>query len=517
MTAGAEDVPALADAPPGAGVAAGPGAPPRSDRSSLAANAMAYWFASGTTLVGSLVRGKVAAVVLGDRGLGVTGTLAVLTAFVVTLASLGLGIGGVKLISEARGRGDDEGAQRLVSFLVWVPVTVGTAAFLVTVPLSGWLSGLMLDKGGYGSYVVVTMLAVPFSLLASSFQLVLQGYERAGRLAVTSVATAVLVTLASVPLTTEFGLDGAIAATPLAAVVTAAVFVARDPWIARTALRLHRVAGAVRVQLWTLAAASVVASLMTYGADTIVRARASHVLGIPLNGLYQPVQMFSSVVMPQLVGALSLVLLPRLSYEFGAERREEVAAVLRGGARAAAVLAVTVSLMTMALAEVFVVVFFNTEFLPSAHVLAVQVAAEVPRFLAYVLGAAVVPAGLIRQWVGIGVVSTLARVGVAAGLMPSMHLYALALSVVVEWAVALALTTAVLWRAIGWRPGRDLVALVLAAAAVVALAVLVSLRAPWAPTLLLAATAVWLAAVGRREVALVAHALRLDRFRGASA
>ena len=38
----------------------------------LAVSAAAYWLGTGVTLLGSLVRGKVAAVVLGAEGLGVT-------------------------------------------------------------------------------------------------------------------------------------------------------------------------------------------------------------------------------------------------------------------------------------------------------------------------------------------------------------------------------------------------------------------------------------------------------------
>ena len=74
--------------------------------SQMAKNAVAYWVATGVGLVGSLLRGKVAATVLGASGVGITAQLATFSTLVVALAALGLGTAGIKLIAQARGRGE---------------------------------------------------------------------------------------------------------------------------------------------------------------------------------------------------------------------------------------------------------------------------------------------------------------------------------------------------------------------------------------------------------------------------
>lgn len=473
----------------------------------LAKNAVAYWAGTGVTLIGSLVRGKVAALILGTAGLGVTSQLAMFSALVAAVAALGLGTGGVKLIAGARARNDDDEIRRLVSFLIWGPTAVGVLLLIVVAGAARPLASMLLQDSGYAGYVVLGALAVPLSLMLTSFQLVMQAFERAYRLAVNSVITAVLVTAAVVPLTMVWGLRGAVIAVPLSAAGTLAVFCIREPWVLRLAARPRRVGATSRRALSVLAGASMVASVLALASDTVLRANAVHLLGIDRIGLYQPVQVLSSVVLTQMAGVLSLVLLPRLSFQLGRGTSDDMLQTLTKAAQASVVFIVPIMLLMMALRDVFIVVLFDTAFLGISGVLAVQLVAELPRFAAYALGSALLPAGLVRPWLFSSIVSTLLRVGVGLALLPSIGLYALAVSTVVQWATVLAYTAWVMKTKLDWQPDVRLGLLLLLGLLAVGGGCALSVTTRWGELLLPVVALVWVWRFGRQETVLVLKAV----------
>ena len=483
----------------------------------IAVSAAAYWLGTGVTLLGSLVRGKVAAVVLGAEGLGVTSQLTTFSALVIAVAALGLGTGGVKLIAAARARQDEAEIRRLVSFLVWAPTGAGVLLALVAALAAEPLARLLLDDPDADGYLVLGALAVPFALLVTSYQLVMQAFERAFRLGVNSMITAVLTTLAAVPLTIIWGLDGAVVAIPLSAIATLAVFAIREPWVMRLAMPPRGLVREARNDLLVLAGASMAASVLALASDVVLRSAAVRVLGLEAIGLYQPVQVLSAVVLTQMAGVLSLVLLPRLSYQVEQGDSAQVLHTLTSAARASLVFVVPVLLLLMAGRDVFIVVLFDSSFLGISGVLAVQLVAEVPRFVAYALGAALLPAGLVRPWLMSSVLSTAFRVAVGLAMLPWAGLYAFAVATVVQWTVVLLFTGWVLTTRMGWQPQRRLVLLVLLGFLTVAAAAGVSIAVPWVKLLLPVVAFVWTWFLGRRDAAAILSALtgRLRRARAA--
>lgn len=473
----------------------------------LAMNAAAYWVGTGVTLVGSLVRGKVAAVILGTAGLGVTSQLTAFSALVIAVAALGLGTGGVKLIAAARARGDDDEIRRLVSFLLWGPTAAGLVLLAGVVVAAEPLARLLLQDTGYASYLIVGAVAIPISLMLTSFQLVMQAYERAYRLAINSVVTAILVTAAAVPLTIVWGLRGAVVAVPLSTAATLALFCVREPWVLRLGARPRRLGPSSRRALTVLAGASMAASVLALTSDSVLRASTVHLYGIDEIGLYQPVQVLSSVVLTQMAGVLSLVLLPRVSFQLGRGAPADVLVTLTRAAQASVVFIVPVLLLLMALRELFIVVLFDLAFLGISGVLAVQLVAELPRFAAYALGSALLPAGLVRPWLVSSVISTLLRVGTGLALLPLMGLYALAFSTVIQWLAVLIYTGWVLKTKMGWQPDRRLGWLLVLGFLVVGAACWLSIASRWGELLLPLMAIVWVLRLGRHEVAQILGAV----------
>lgn len=475
----------------------------------MAASALAYWAATGVTLLGSLVRGKFSAVYLGTTGLGVTAQLSTFTALVAAVAALGLGTGGVKLIAEARARGDDGALRNLVSFLLLAPMTVGLAFFGVVCVLARPLSRMLLDSDRYAGLLVVASIAVPMGLMLGSFQMVMQGFERARRLASLSLISAVVTTIAAVPLTVHYGLKGAVASIPLTAAATLLAFCVREPWVLRLSLPPQRLTATHRSQLVVLAGAGLVVSVLAVVSDIGLRIATVHQLGVDDNGLYQPAQMLTSLVLAQMAAGVSMVVLPRISAQMTGGRHAEALTTLERATRTSVVFVVTLVLVTESLREVFLLVFFDRAFLGVTDVLAVQLMAELPRFVASVFGVALLPAGLVRQWLVGGVISNLARLLTGLALLPFVGLDALAIAVVVQWTIMAVYAAWVLRSRLQWRPQQALGRLLLLASAVLAAALVIAVSLDPVPGgLLIGAVAVaWVMLLGRGELRHLAHAL----------
>jgi len=467
--------------------------------SQMAKNAVAYWVATGVGLVGSLLRGKVAATVLGATGVGITAQLATFSTLVVALAALGLGTAGIKLIAQARGKGDEAEIRSLVSFLVWAPTAAGLGLFLVVVVFARPLAQLLLGNQKYALLLIAASVTVPLSILLAAFQLVMQAFEQARRLAVNAVITAVLVTLSAVPLTIEFGVEGAVAAGPVSAAATLVFFCLREPWVLRLAFPLRRLRRDSGAQMRVLAGASLLASLLGLGADTVLRGATVRLLGLAANGLYQPVQMLTTVVLAQMAGALTLVLLPRLSLQLSQDRTG-VLQTLGRAAETTTIFVVPLILVLMGLRDVFILAFFDREFLGISTVLALQLTGELPRFVAFGLGAVLLPAGLVKQWLLTAVAAAAVRLVLGLALLPLIGLPALAVGAVAQWVAVLAYTMWVLHRRLGWAPDSHLVRLLFAGALTVTLGCAAALYLPGQALLLVGAALVWVALLGRREI-----------------
>jgi O-antigen/teichoic acid export membrane protein len=309
-----------------------------------------------------------------------------------------------------------------------------------------------------------------------------------------------------------WGLRGAVVAVPLSAAATLAVFCIREPWVLRLAKRPRRLRADSRRTLLLLAGASMVASVLALASDTWLRASTVHQLGIDQIGLYQPVQVLSSVVLTQMAGVLSLVLLPRLSFQLGRGASADVLQTLTRAAQASVVFIVPVLLILMAVRDAFIVVLFDTTFLGISGVLAVQLVAELPRFAAYALGSALLPAGLVRPWLLSSIVSTVLRVGVGLALLPAFGLYALAVSTVVQWTSVLIYTAWVLKTRMDWQPDARLGRLLTLGLLVVGGGCALSIYSRWGELLLPVLAVVWVLRLGRQETLQVLTAVA-GRFR----
>jgi len=135
------------------------------------------------TILISIVRSKIIAVLLGPSGLGVATLLNSTIGLINGFTGVGLETSAVKRISEVNSDENPACLGREVGILnrlVWI---TGFFGMLITIILSPWLSRLLFDSDKYTITIVWISVAVLFKQLAGSQMAILQGLRKLNCLA----------------------------------------------------------------------------------------------------------------------------------------------------------------------------------------------------------------------------------------------------------------------------------------------------------------------------------------------
>lgn len=168
--------------------------------------------ASAISMVAQLVRGKLAALVLGPAGVGVFNQLSTLWNLLNVAGGLGSFVGVVQHGAEAISKADDLALRRLSSTFVLLLGIVSCVLTLLGVLMSARLSDWALHDGGrHADLVSLILLSVPLAVTAQTYHALLAAGRAVRSLAVTQIITDLGAMLVFAVLIFPFGLSGAIA------------------------------------------------------------------------------------------------------------------------------------------------------------------------------------------------------------------------------------------------------------------------------------------------------------------
>lgn len=169
------------------------------------------------TLAAGFVRTKIVAILIGPSGVGLVGVLTALNGNLAALAGWGLGTSGVRTISGASGEekaGKIAAVRRFGMLLSWLG--------LLAMALLFWPIGWVTFKGGdYSAELFIAGLAIPLTIATSMWSALLQAHGQLKTLAKSQVFSALIGLLAGVPLIYCFGTKGIAASILLAAAAPA--------------------------------------------------------------------------------------------------------------------------------------------------------------------------------------------------------------------------------------------------------------------------------------------------------
>jgi O-antigen/teichoic acid export membrane protein len=131
-------------------------------------------------IVIGLVRVKFAALILGPAGVGIVGILTTAFDMIRTSSGLGLTFSGVRDISQADARNDDDAVARTVKvFNYWVFLTA-LLGMLITIVCCVPISRLLFKHDGYALSIAIASISVFLSAVAAGFTAVMQGKRAVG-------------------------------------------------------------------------------------------------------------------------------------------------------------------------------------------------------------------------------------------------------------------------------------------------------------------------------------------------
>lgn len=332
----------------------------------------------------SIARMKVLALLLGPVGVGVLSLFNSLQTTASSFAGLGIGGSAVRQIAQARDDGRELGRVRRV--LLGANLIQGllatTVIWLLRERIATWLFG----APGYETEVGLVGLAVFLTLVGASQTALLRGMRRIGDLGRVTLLGALAGTftgIAAVWLLGTRGLIWFVLMQPLTAVAVAIYFTQRLPKAERS-----RTSATEIWQIWkpmaVLGTVFMLGGLATAGTQLLVRGRIASELGLDTAGQFAAAWSITTTYVTFLLNAMSMDYYPRLAEII--HDREAAARLMNEQTQIALAIAGPVILVVIGWAPIAIKLLYSDQFHEAAALLQWQTAGDLFKLASWPLG-----------------------------------------------------------------------------------------------------------------------------------
>ena len=376
----------------------------------------------------SLLRTKVAAVLLGPAGIGLIGLFTNIVATASSVAGLGLGMAGTRQIAEAVGQDELARIAAVRRALFWGTLILAILGAAFTWSFREVLAAKIMGDARLGAEIGWLSIAVALTVAAASQNALLNGLRRIGDIARVSVGTAVLSTLAGIAALWWFGRAGIIGyviAAPLASFLLGHWYVARLPRIDRTPTTLSVLSGQWRVMA-SLGIAFMVAGLAGTLGQLVVRTLVQRELGVEALGQFQAAWAISMTYIGFVLTAMGTDYYPRLTAAI--HDHAMVNRLVNEQTEVALLLAIPMLLAMLGLAPWVIQLLYSEQFAEAANVLRWQVLGDLLKVVSWPLGFILLAAGARKAFILSELVAMVVFVVLTAWLLPWLGLRATGLS-----------------------------------------------------------------------------------------
>jgi len=351
----------------------------------------------------ALIRGKLAAIILGTAGVGLFGQVDSFYRGLVQICILSTGAGVTRCIAELHGTGDTPGIRR--AFWSITAFSVGLALVVVGFVLlsSRSLSGLVLGDRRYGLFLAVVALGLPMQALSDIIMGMLIGLrDLRAQVGITAAYTAGGVVLYAI-LILRYGLAGAIysgVAIAACACLASVFFLCK-----RRALVLWHASGERRFDvrlLRSILAIGLTGGIMAISDRVVVLVFRTIVIrkfGLEANGLYQVVYSLSQLTIGMAFGFVSTYLIPTLS---GMQDPDRTHVEFSSALRLTLLIATLCSAVTILYGRFVILATYSSAFLGAMTLLRFQAVGDFFRALTLLLSATIFSVHGWKPWFGIG-------------------------------------------------------------------------------------------------------------------
>jgi len=164
-----------------------------------------------------LIRTKIIAVLLGPAGIGLFALYQSIVDLVRSISGLGINFSSVKDISQAK---DDTELIYIVSLVRKISIVTGVIGLLCTIFFSRYLSKYTFDDTNHVQGILVISLSVYLTSISAVFSSIFQGVRRLDLLVKSSILSALISLIFTVPLIYLFGESGVVWSIVLGSIVT---------------------------------------------------------------------------------------------------------------------------------------------------------------------------------------------------------------------------------------------------------------------------------------------------------
>lgn len=241
----------------------------------------------GITMLMSIVRTKVAALLLGPAGIAIINLFNNTLKLINQSTNFGVAFSAVREISDCHEQGDAEATARCAASIRTWSVATALLGMLVCLVLSPWLSLWTFDSYGYTWQFVLLAPSLAAMAVTGGEAAILKGMKRLKRVALISVFSAASTLALCLPLYLAFGKRGIAPTLLLCSLAAAAIHLYSSqkvlPWNRRTLSR-----GALKsgVPIIRLGVAYIIAGVFGQGAEYLIRTSILKDGGLDSVGLY---------------------------------------------------------------------------------------------------------------------------------------------------------------------------------------------------------------------------------------
>lgn len=267
----------------------------------------------GLSILISLVRNKLVAVILGPAGMGLASLFNTAANFLTQATSLGISFSAVRNLSEIIGSGDNGRILRLVKTVRAWSLVASLLGVLVCLAASPLLSRYMFDGESHALEIMMLAPVVAMTTFAGGETALLKGARQLRGLASVQVMMVVVSLITSVPLYLLFGVRGIIPVLQLTALANLLLTMRCSCRLFPLRLRGGMSLPGESTGMVRLGIAFVVSGIFGSGAEMIVRSFLNNAADLGTVGLYNAGYMITVTYAGMVFSAMETDYFPRLS------------------------------------------------------------------------------------------------------------------------------------------------------------------------------------------------------------
>lgn len=350
--------------------------------------------AKSASILISIARMKVVAVLLGPPGLGLLAIYNSLMHTASTVAGLGLGSSGVRELASSRG--DEAALSRVRVVLFSAHLIQGLLAMAAIWLLRAPLARLLMGHEAHATEVGLVGISVLLTLLATSQTALLQGLRKISDLGRVTVLGALAGTVAGVLAVWSIGMEGLVwfvLVQPLTAILVARFYTRRLPRPAHF-IPTPRVVWEVWRPMATLGFVFMLGGLATTATQLIAQSLIIQYLGLGAVGIFAAAWGITMLYVGFLLTAMGTDYYPRLA-EIVTDR-EATNRLINEQIQLGLAIGGPVLLLLIGLAPWLIILLYSAEFGAAIHLLQWQTVGNVFKLACWPIGFAFVAAA--RSW-----------------------------------------------------------------------------------------------------------------------